>query len=185
MAGIKSIIGPGIGKQKKWLTCKNFLSEEDQKQTYSDQSQKFLKINSIKLNNLYPEIEINTSVFEEKEMTGNIIEINSNPFSFKISISESYLKEILDIEGNLVLNTPTGIIQPYPRNYRGVAKNSKERLINICNYLIEKKELPLIVENIVGFWTRREIPRNIESGKTAFVSSGILSISISFTPSQL
>ena len=41
------------------------------KQTYSDQSQKFLKINSIKLNNLYPEIEINTSVFEKKEFRFN------------------------------------------------------------------------------------------------------------------
>jgi len=92
---------------------------------------------------------LNTSLFEEKELTGNIIEINSSPFSFKISISENYLKEILDVEGDLVLNNPTGIIQPYPRNFRRVANNSKKRLINICNYLIENKELPLLVENIL------------------------------------
>tara|TARA_B100000035_G_scaffold315465_1_gene336598 strand:- start:5974 stop:9357 length:3384 start_codon:yes stop_codon:yes gene_type:complete len=92
---------------------------------------------------------LNTSIFEEKELTGNIIEIYSSPFSFKISISENYLKEILDVEGNLVLNNPTGIIQPYPRNFRSVANNSKKRLINICNYLIENKELPLLVENIL------------------------------------
>ena len=53
------------------------------------------------------------------------------------------------MEGNLVLNNPTGIIQPYPRNFRSVANNSKKRLINICNYLIENKELPLLVENIL------------------------------------
>ena len=68
LAGIKNIIGPGIGKQKKWLTCKNFLTDEDQKDTYSNQSQKFLKINSIKLNNLYPEIEIDTSAFKEENL---------------------------------------------------------------------------------------------------------------------
>ena len=28
-AGIKNIIGPGLGNQKKWLTCKNFFNEED------------------------------------------------------------------------------------------------------------------------------------------------------------
>ena len=63
--GVKNIIGPGIGNQKKWLTCKNFLTDEDWKETYSEQSQKFLKINSIQINNPYPEIEINTSRFDE------------------------------------------------------------------------------------------------------------------------
>ena len=51
LIGIKNIIGPGIGNQKKWLTVKTFLNNEDWKKTYSEQSQKFLKINSIQLNN--------------------------------------------------------------------------------------------------------------------------------------
>ena len=47
LAKVKNIIGPGIKKQKKYLTCDNFLSDEDWKLNYSEQSQKFLNINSI------------------------------------------------------------------------------------------------------------------------------------------
>lgn len=64
--GIKNIIGPGIGNQKRWLTINNFLTDNDWKNTYSEQSQKLLKINSIKLGNPYPEIEIDTSEFENR-----------------------------------------------------------------------------------------------------------------------
>lgn len=116
---------------------------------------------------------LNTSVFEEKELTGNIIEIYSSPFSFKISISEKHLKEILDVEGNLVLNNPTGIIQPYPRNFRSVANNSKKRLINICNYLIENKELPLLVENILNNKPQKIL---IDSNLNDLDSKGIFNI---------
>ena len=43
LCGIKNIIGPGIGKQKKWLTTKKYLTNEDLKLSYSEQSQKILK----------------------------------------------------------------------------------------------------------------------------------------------
>ena len=66
--GIKNIIGPGIGNQKRWLTINNFLTDNDWKNTYSEQSQKLLKINSIKLDNPYPEIEIDTSEFENRNL---------------------------------------------------------------------------------------------------------------------
>ena len=66
--GIKNIIGPGIGNQKRWLTINNFLTDNDWKNTYSEQSQKLLKINSIKLGNPYPEIEIDTSEFENSNL---------------------------------------------------------------------------------------------------------------------
>lgn len=66
--GIKNIIGPGIGNQKRWLTINNFLTDNDWKNTYSEQSQKLLKINSIKLGNPYPEIEIDTSEFENRNL---------------------------------------------------------------------------------------------------------------------
>ena len=66
--GIKNIIGPGIGNQKRWLTINNFLTDNDWKNTYSEQSQKLLKINSIKLDNPYPEIEIDTSEFENSNL---------------------------------------------------------------------------------------------------------------------
>ena len=56
---IKNIIGPGIGNQKKWLTVNNFLTDDDWNLNYSEQSKKLLKLNNIKLNNLYPVININ------------------------------------------------------------------------------------------------------------------------------
>ena len=58
LSGIKNIIGPGIGNQKKWLTVDKVLNDTDKNLSYSEQSQKILKINNIKLNNLYPELEI-------------------------------------------------------------------------------------------------------------------------------
>jgi ADP-heptose:LPS heptosyltransferase len=58
LSGIKNIIGPGIGNQKKWLTINNFLKDNDWNLNYSEQSQKLLELNNIKLNNLYPNIDI-------------------------------------------------------------------------------------------------------------------------------
>ena len=58
LSGIKNIIGPGIGTQKKWLTINNFLKDDDWNLNYSEQSQKLLELNNIKLNNLYPNIDI-------------------------------------------------------------------------------------------------------------------------------
>ena len=58
LSGIKNIIGPGIGNQKKWLTIQNFLKDDDWNLNYSEQSQKLLELNNIKLNNLYPNIDI-------------------------------------------------------------------------------------------------------------------------------
>ena len=55
---IKNIVGPGIGNQKKWLTVKNFLKQEDWNLSYSEQSQKILSINSISLKEVYPNIKI-------------------------------------------------------------------------------------------------------------------------------
>ena len=58
LSGIKNIIGPGIGNQKKWLTVNNFLKDDDWNLNYSEQSQKLLELNNIELNNLYPNIDI-------------------------------------------------------------------------------------------------------------------------------
>ena len=62
---VKNIIGPGIGKQKKWLTVKKYLTNEDWKLSYSEQSQKILNINSITINNIYPEINVDIKRFKE------------------------------------------------------------------------------------------------------------------------
>ena len=84
---IKNIIGPGIGNQKKWLTNKDFLTEDDWKKTYSEQSQKFLQINSIKIDNPYPEIKINTSKFEKNNQD---LLLKGKKIAFGIDSFEDY-----------------------------------------------------------------------------------------------
>ena len=59
LAAIKNIIGPGIKNQKKWLTNKKFLTNEDyQKLDYSDQSKKMLEINNYKVFETIPSLII-------------------------------------------------------------------------------------------------------------------------------
>ena len=65
LAGIKNIIGPGIKRQKKWLTNKNFLNDKDWLLSYSEQSQKLLELNNIKIKDIYPHIEVNPSSIGE------------------------------------------------------------------------------------------------------------------------
>ena len=75
LAGVKNIIGVGLGSQKKWITNKFFLEKNDEKLTYSEQSYKFLDINNIKVTNKFPEIIINkkrldllnTNLYPEKK----------------------------------------------------------------------------------------------------------------------
>ena len=100
-AGIKNIIGPGLGNQKKWLTNKNFLNENDWKNNYSEQSQKFLKINSIPVNNLFPEININLKKFESDNLDlikrGKKISFGVDSFEdFKIWQEENFI-ELADL----------------------------------------------------------------------------------------
>ena len=87
LSGVKNVIGPGIGNQKKWLTVKKFLTNKDWQMSYSEQSQKFLSINSIKLNSIYPEIEIKTERYE-KDHQDLIIE--GKKISFGIDSFEDY-----------------------------------------------------------------------------------------------
>ena len=65
LAGIKNIIGPGIKRQKKWLTNKNFLEDKDWLLSYSEQSQKLLKLNNIEIKDIYPHIEVKPSSLDE------------------------------------------------------------------------------------------------------------------------
>tara|TARA_Y100000816_G_scaffold123573_1_gene86883 strand:- start:91 stop:1077 length:987 start_codon:yes stop_codon:yes gene_type:complete len=87
LCGIKNIIGPGIGNQKKWLTVNKYLSKEDWKLNYSEQSQKILNINSITVNNIYPEINVDINRFKE----GNSdLEIKGKKIAFGIDSFEDY-----------------------------------------------------------------------------------------------
>lgn len=80
LAGIKKIIGPGIGRQKLWVTNKNKLKNEDKKLNYSEQSLKLLKINEIKIKNKIPELIFNNKIFHT---TGKKI-------AFGVDSSENY-----------------------------------------------------------------------------------------------
>ena len=97
LAGIKNIIGPGFRNQKKWITAKNYLDEEDWKLNYSEQSQKFLKINSITLNNKFPNLEVNIERFKENNddllVDGKKIAFGVDSFEdFKMWYEEDFIK---------------------------------------------------------------------------------------------
>ena len=97
LCGVKNIIGPGIGNQKKWLTIDKFLTNEDWQLSYSEQSQKFLKTNSIKLDSIYPEIEINPERFIKDNpdliLEGKKISFGIDSFeNYKIWFEENFIK---------------------------------------------------------------------------------------------
>ena len=87
LSGIKNIIGPGLGNQKKWLSVDKYLSEEDWKLSYSEQSQKFLKINSIKLESLFPEIEVDIKQFQKENSD---LMVNGKKIAFGVDSFEDY-----------------------------------------------------------------------------------------------
>ena len=87
LCGVKNIIGPGIGNQKKWLTVNKYLSNEDWNLNYSEQSQKMMAINSINVNNIYPEITSDLNRFRE----GNSdLEKKGKKIAFGIDSFEDY-----------------------------------------------------------------------------------------------
>ena len=97
LAGIKNIIGPGIGNQKKWLSVDNFLSDKDWKMNYSEQSQKLLKINSINLKDKFPKLEVNIERFKEGNedllIEGKKIAFGVDSFEdFKMWYEEDFIK---------------------------------------------------------------------------------------------
>ena len=68
LSGIKNIIGPGIGNQKKYLTTDIFLNDSDWKLNYTEQSKKLLKLHKIIVNDPYPKIEVNIKRFNDKNL---------------------------------------------------------------------------------------------------------------------
>ncbi|MDA9638159.1 lipopolysaccharide heptosyltransferase family protein, partial [Candidatus Pelagibacter sp.] len=97
LVGIKNIIGPGIKRQKKWLTNKNFLDDKDWLLSYSEQSQKLLKLNNIKIKDIYPHIEVKpTSLDEFKKnfsYSGKKIAFGVDSFEdYKIWYEENFIE---------------------------------------------------------------------------------------------
>ena len=87
LAGIKNIIGPGIKRQKKWLTNKDFLDDKDWLLSYSEQSQKLLKLNNIEIKDVYPYIEVKPSSLEELKKK---ISCNGKKIAFGVDSFEDY-----------------------------------------------------------------------------------------------
>ena len=97
ICGIKNIVGPGIGNQKKWLTVKNFLKREDWNLSYSEQSQKILSINSISLKEIYPNISVNINRLKKNNsdllVPGKKISFGIDSFEdYKMWYEESFIK---------------------------------------------------------------------------------------------
>ena len=86
-AKIQNIVGPGLGNQKKWLTTQNFLTEDDWKLSYSEQSQKLLKINSINLEDKFPNLEVDVERFKENNSD---ISIPGKKIAFGVDSFEEY-----------------------------------------------------------------------------------------------
>ena len=87
LSGIKNIIGPGIGNQKKYLTTSMILSDNDWKLNYTEQSQKLLQLHNIKCNNLYPQIEVNINRFNENNLD---LVIDGKKIAFGVDSFEDY-----------------------------------------------------------------------------------------------
>ena len=87
LAGIKNIIGPGFKNQKKWITVNNYLDEEDWNLSYSEQSQKLLNINSIKINNLFPDLKVHS---ERLKKNNNDLLIKGKKIAFGVDSFEDY-----------------------------------------------------------------------------------------------
>ena len=87
IAKINNIIGPGFKNQKKWLTIKNFLNEEDLKLNYSERSQKLLKINSITIENKYPNLEIDV---ESLKKNNSDLILDGKKIAFGVDSFEDY-----------------------------------------------------------------------------------------------
>jgi len=97
LAGIKNILGPGIKRQKKWLTNKNFLDDKDWLLSYSEQSQKLLKLNNIEIKDLYPHIEVKPSSIDELKKkfsySGKKIAFGVDSFEdYKIWYEENFIE---------------------------------------------------------------------------------------------
>ena len=86
-AGIKNIIGPGFKNQKKWITVNNYLNEKDWNLNYSEQSQKLLNINSIKINDVFPNLEID---IERLKKNNNDLLVEGSKIAFGVDSFEDY-----------------------------------------------------------------------------------------------
>ena len=127
LAGIKNIIGPGIKRQKKWLTNKYFLDDKDWFLSYSEQSQKLLKLNNITIKDVYPHIEVKPSTINELKKN---FSYSGKKIAFGVDSFEEY--KIW-----------------YEENFIELANKFYERKIFDYIYLVCGKDKQYIVKNII------------------------------------
>ncbi len=87
LSNIKNIIGPGIKKQKKWLTTNIVLDDRDWELNYSEQSQKLLSLHDIKIENIYPSIEVSSKRLNELKKN---IPYSGKKIAFGVDSFEDY-----------------------------------------------------------------------------------------------
>ena len=97
ISGVKNIIGPGIGNQKKYLTTDIILNDNDWNLNYSEQSKKLLKLHKINLNNPYPQLNFDTNEFNQKNsdlfFEGKKIALGIDSFEdYKMWYEEDFVK---------------------------------------------------------------------------------------------
>ena len=97
ISGVKNIIGPGIGNQKKYLTTDIILNDDDWNLNYSEQSKKLLKLHKINLNNPYPQLNFNTNEYNQTNsdlfFEGKKIALGIDSFEdYKMWYEEDFVK---------------------------------------------------------------------------------------------
>ena len=97
LSNVKNIIGPGIKRQKKWLTTNIFLEDKDWELSYSEQSQKLLNLHKIKIEDIYPNIEISSDrlskLKNKKSYKGKKIAFGVDSFEeYKIWYEENFIE---------------------------------------------------------------------------------------------
>ena len=139
LAGIKNIIGPGIKRQKKWLTNKDFLDDKDWLLSYSEQSQKLLKLNNIKIKDMYPYIEVKSSGIDQLKnfsYTGKKIAFGVDSFEdYKIWYEENFIELANKFDDNKVFDY-IYLICGKDKQYIAkdiIAKSNKNYFIDCCD----------------------------------------------------
>ena len=148
LAGIKNIIGPGIKRQKKWLTNKNFLEDEDWHLSYSEQSQKLLKLNNIAIKDVYPHIEVKPSSLDKLKKN---FSYNGKKIAFGVDSFEDY--KIWHEENFIELANKFYNNKVFDYIYLVCGKDKQHIVKNIIaksnkNYFIDCSDLKLI--DIIG-----------------------------------
>ncbi len=97
ISGVKNIIGPGIGNQKKYLTTDTILNDDDWNLNYSEQSKKLLQLHKINLNNPYPQLNFNINEYNQKNsdlfFEGKKIALGIDSFEdYKMWYEEDFVK---------------------------------------------------------------------------------------------